>query len=78
LPFQQCYKRLTFAFSFQLQADADSEPSVRDGNKSTGGIEDVPIFRTEDEKIEFEQTLNVDLSCVDSMFKVGCNRDSPA
>ena len=52
----------------QLHTDADTEPGSKD--RSTVGIDDVPIFRTDEEKIEFESTLNVDLSCIDHMFKV--------
>ena len=50
----------------QFHTDADTEPIER----AKSSIEDVPIFRTEEEKIEFEQSLNVDLSLVDHMFKV--------
>lgn len=55
-------------FVFQLHTDGDAEPDSKD--RSTVGIDDVPIFRTDEEKIEFESTLNVDLSCIDHMFKV--------
>ncbi|XP_070205765.1 zinc finger protein ZFAT-like [Littorina saxatilis] len=54
--------------NIQLHTDADTEGGPRDRN--TLGIEDVPIFRSEEEKIEFETTLNIDLSCIDHMFKV--------
>ncbi|KAL8564633.1 hypothetical protein ACOMHN_032189 [Nucella lapillus] len=54
--------------NIQLHTDADTEAGCKD--KNTQGIEDVPIFRNEEEKMEFESTLNVDLSCIDHMFKV--------
>lgn len=53
---------------FQLNPNADNEYGTRD--KTTMGIDDVPIFLSDEEKIEFESTLNVDLSCIDHMFKV--------
>nr|KAG5708031.1 hypothetical protein BaRGS_025169 [Batillaria attramentaria] len=53
---------------FQLHTDADAEAGAKE--RTTEGIEDVPIFRTEEEKMAFETTINVDLSCVDHMFKV--------
>ncbi|XP_076470431.1 zinc finger protein ZFAT-like isoform X2 [Babylonia areolata] len=54
--------------NIQLHTDADTEGGGKDRNIQ--GIEDVPIFRNDEEKIEFESTLNVDLSCIDHMFKV--------
>ena len=56
---------------FQYHTNADTE-FVR-SDRSLLEIEDVPIFRTVEEKAEFEATLAVDLRCVDHMYKVsGC------
>lgn len=55
-------------FLCQLHTDPDVDVAPRE--KSTETIEDVPIFRNEEEKLEFEASVTVDLSCVDHMFKV--------
>ncbi|GAB1603206.1 zinc finger protein ZFAT-like isoform X1 [Argonauta hians] len=38
--------------------------------KTKDHIQDIPVFNTEEEKMAFEQSLNVDLSGVDHMFRV--------
>ncbi|PVD20845.1 hypothetical protein C0Q70_19006 [Pomacea canaliculata] len=53
---------------YQLHTDPDVDVAPRE--KSTETIEDVPIFRNEEEKLEFEASVTVDLSCVDHMFKI--------
>lgn len=52
--------------SYKLRMDADGEER---GARPTDQIGDVPIFKTEAEKSQFEQSLNVDLSFVDNMFR---------
>lgn len=52
--------------SYKLHMDADGEER---GARPTDQIGDVPIFKTEAEKSQFEQSLNVDLSFVDNMFR---------
>ncbi|KAL3859095.1 hypothetical protein ACJMK2_009328, partial [Sinanodonta woodiana] len=50
----------------QTDPDIDSSPP----EKATDTIGDIPVFKSEEEKVKFEQSLNVDLSCVDHMFRV--------
>lgn len=52
--------------SYKLRMDADGESR---GARPTDQIGDIPIFKTEAEKSQFEQSLNVDLSFVDNMFR---------
>ena len=53
-----------------MQADPDVDATHIE--KPTDAIEDVPVFLSEQDKILFEQSLNVDLSGVDSMFRTHC------
>lgn len=50
----------------QVKTDPDVENGV---NKPTDIIEDIPVFRDDEEKRLFESSLNVDLSCVDHLFQ---------
>ena len=54
----------------QVQADPDVDSSTI--QKPTDSIEDVPVFLSEQDKILFEQSLNIDLTGVDSMFRTHC------
>ena len=56
--------------TFQVQADPDVDSSHVE--KPTDAIEDVPVFLTEQDKILFEQSLNIDLSGVDCLFRTHC------
>ncbi|XP_069113038.1 zinc finger protein ZFAT-like [Argopecten irradians] len=53
--------------SVQVLADPDVDNTRTE--KPADHITDLPIFTSEEEKIKFEQQMNVDLSGVDSMFK---------
>ncbi|XP_062576812.1 zinc finger protein ZFAT-like [Saccostrea cucullata] len=53
--------------SYKVRMDADGDENK--GARPTDQIGDVPIFRTEAEKALFEQSLNVDLSFVDNLFR---------
>ncbi|XP_061162603.1 zinc finger protein ZFAT-like isoform X2 [Saccostrea echinata] len=53
--------------SYKVRMDADGDENK--GARPTDQIGDVPIFRTEAEKSLFEQSLNVDLSFVDNLFR---------
>ncbi|XP_052061305.1 zinc finger protein ZFAT-like [Mytilus californianus] len=50
----------------QVKTDPDVENVYAD--KPTSVIEDIPVFKNEDDKRQFEANLNVDLSCVDHLF----------
>lgn len=54
----------------EVQADPDVDSSHV--QKPTDAIDDVPVFQSEEDKALFEQSLNVDLSGVDSMFRTHC------
>ena len=54
----------------QVQADPDVDSSHVE--KPTDAIDDVPVFLSEQDKILFEQSLNIDLSGVDTMFRTHC------
>ncbi|KAL5021554.1 hypothetical protein ScPMuIL_000709 [Solemya velum] len=52
----------------QISTDPDVDGTVPE--RSTDAILDIPIFKTEEEKVAFETSLNIDLSIADHMFKV--------
>ncbi|XP_041375842.1 zinc finger protein ZFAT-like [Gigantopelta aegis] len=54
----------------KLEVWTETDPDSSVPEKATDYIEDIPVFKNEAEKFAFEQQLNVDLSCVDGMFKV--------
>ncbi|XP_064610516.1 zinc finger protein ZFAT-like isoform X2 [Liolophura sinensis] len=55
------------AVSNILVTDGDTEALV---DKSSEIVQDLPIFNNTDEKTAFEESLNVDLSGLDGMFRV--------
>lgn len=50
----------------QITTDPDVESNTAD--KPTDAIVDIPVFRNEEEKRQFEANLSIDLSCVDHLF----------
>ena len=52
--------------SVQMSANPDLDST---GDKSKNHIQDIPVFNTDEEKVAFERSLNVDLSGVDHMFR---------
>ncbi|XP_046329352.2 zinc finger protein ZFAT-like isoform X1 [Haliotis rufescens] len=53
-----------------VSADPDGDAYNYNSEKPTDEIDDIPVFRTLEEKVAFETNLNVDLSSVDQMFKI--------
>jgi hypothetical protein len=50
----------------QVTTDPDVDNIII--NKPTDAIEDIPVFKNEDDKRQFEANLSIDLSCVDHLF----------
>ncbi len=53
-----------------LSADPDGDAFNYKSDKPTDEIDDIPVFKTLEEKVAFETNLNVDLSSIDHMFKI--------
>ncbi|XP_064641279.1 zinc finger protein ZFAT-like [Lineus longissimus] len=59
---------VTIEMDGQTELEA-SQSVVTYASSTTATIKERPIFETNEEKVEFEQNLNVDLSQIDHMFK---------
>lgn len=62
-------EKLSGIESVQVSTDPDIESTLPEKRNSTGTVDDIPVFASEEDKIEFEKCLNIDLSGVDHMFR---------
>ena len=53
-----------------VEVDANPDIEERHIERETDQIHSVPVFLNDAEKAAFEASLNVDISCVDNMFRV--------